>query len=58
MDGPAFLPVLLAEDRPAPAEPVGRMEIALGSVVVRVEADVDGPALRRVLEVVRGLGPP
>jgi transposase len=55
MDGPAFLPVLLAEDRPAPAEPVGRMEIALGSVVVRVGADVDGPALRRVLEVVRGL---
>jgi transposase len=55
MDGPAFLPVLLAEDRPAPAEPVGRMEIALASVVVRVGADVDGPALRRVLEVVRGL---
>jgi transposase len=50
-----FVPVLLAEDSPAPAEATGRMEIALGSVVVRVGADVDGPALRRVLEVVRGL---
>ena len=53
--GPAFVPVLLAEDSAAPAEPVGRMEIALGPAVVRVGADVDGPALRRVLEVVRGL---
>ena len=53
--GPGFVPVLLAEDGAAPAAPVGRMEIALGSVVVRVGADVDGPALRRVLEVVRGL---
>jgi transposase len=52
---PGFVPVLLAEDRPAPVEPVGRMEIALGSVVVRVGVDVDGPALRRVLEAVRGL---
>jgi transposase len=53
--GPGFVPVLLAEDGAVPAAPVGRMEIALGSVVVRVGADVDGPALRRVLEVVRGL---
>src|SRR3712207_208132 len=52
---PRFVPVLLAEDSAAPAEAVGRMEIALGSVVVRVGADVDGPALRRVLEAVRGL---
>jgi transposase len=52
---PGFVPVLLAEDSAAPAAPVGRMEIALGSVVVRVGADVDGPALRRVLEVVRDL---
>ena len=50
-----FVPVLLAEDGPAPAEPAGRMEIALGPVVVRVGADVDAAALRRVLEVVRGL---
>jgi transposase len=50
-----FMPVLLAEDSAAPAETVGRMEIALGSVVVRVGVDVDGPALRRVLEAVRGL---
>jgi transposase len=53
--GPGFVPVLLAESGAAPAAPVGRMEIALGSVVVRVGADVDGPALRRVLEVVQGL---
>ena len=50
-----FVPVLLAEDGPAPAEPAGRMEIALGPVIVRVGADVDAAALRRVLEVVRGL---
>ena len=53
--GPAFVPVLLAEDRPAPAEAVSRMEIAFGPAVVRVGADVDAAALRRVLEVVRGL---
>ena len=53
--GPAFVPVLMAEDRPAPAEPVGWMEIAFGPAVVRVGADVDAKALRRVLEVVRGL---
>jgi transposase len=53
--GSAFVPVLVAEDGAAPAQPVGRMEIALGPVVVRVEADVDAGALRRVLEVVRGL---
>ncbi len=50
-----FVPVLLAEDTAAPTEPVGRMEIALGPVVVRVGADVDAGALRRVLEVVRNL---
>ena len=53
--GPGFVPVLLAEDSPAPAEAVGRMEIAFGPAVVRVGADVDAKALRRVLEVVRGL---
>ena len=37
------------------AEMAGRMEIALGPAVVRVGADVDAAALRRVLEVVRGL---
>jgi hypothetical protein len=31
------------------------MEITLGPIVIRVGADVDGAALRRVLEVVRGL---
>ena len=52
---PGFLPVLLAEGSAPPAKAVGRMEIALGPAVVRVGVDVDGPALRRVLEVVRSL---
>ena len=55
---PGFVPVLLAEDSAPPAEAVGRMEIALGPAVVRVGADVDAAALRRVLEAVRGLGLP
>jgi transposase len=54
VSGPGFVPILLAEDSAAPVT-TGQMEIALGSVVVRVGADVNGPALRRVLEVVRGL---
>ena len=54
-DAPGFVPVLLAEDSAPPAEAVGRMEIALGPAVVRVGTDVDAAALRRVLEVVRGL---
>jgi transposase len=54
-DAPAFVPVVVAEDGPAPAGAAGRMEIALGPVVVRVGADVDAAALRRVLEAVRGL---
>ena len=53
--GPGFVPVLLAEDGAPPAEATGRMEIALGPAVIRVGADVDAAALRRVLEVVRGL---
>ena len=51
---PAFVPVL-AEAKLAPAEMPCRMEIALGPAVVRVGADVDAAALRRVLEVVRSL---
>jgi transposase len=55
-EAPAFVPVVVAEDGAAtPAEMTGRMEIALGPAVVRVGADVDAAALRRVLEVVRGL---
>ena len=54
-EAPAFVPVLLAEDGPAPTEVSGRIEIALGPAVVRVGADVDAAALRRVLEVVRSL---
>src|SRR3954464_10743824 len=45
VSGPAFVPVLLAEDSTASPEPAGRMEIALGPVVVRVGADVDATAL-------------
>ena len=52
---PGFVPVVVAEDDPAPAGAAGRIEIALGPAVVRVGADVDAAALRRVLEVVRGL---
>ena len=53
---PAFVPVVVAEGAvAAPAEMAGRMEIALGPAVIRVGADVDATALRRVLEVVRGL---
>ncbi len=54
-EAPAFVPVAVAEGAAAPAETMGRMEIALGPVVVRVGADVDAAALHRVLEVVRGL---
>ena len=53
--GSGFVPVLLAEDSSVPAEPAGQMEIVLGPAVIRVGADVDAAALRRVLEVVRGL---
>jgi transposase len=52
---PAFVPVVVAEDNLAPAGMPCRIEIALGPAVVRVGADVDAAALRRVLEVVRGL---
>ncbi len=45
---PAFVPVLMAEDGAPPSEVAGRIEIALGSAVVRVGADVDAaPASRR-----------
>ena len=54
-EGPGFVPVVVAEDEPAPAGAAGRIEIALGPAVVRVGADVDAAALRRVLEAVRGL---
>jgi transposase len=53
--GPGFVPVLVTDEGTAPAEPGGRMEIALGPAVVRAGSDVDAAALRRVLDVVRGL---
>ena len=55
-EAPAFVPVVVAEDGAvAPAEMTGQMEIALGPAVIRVGADVDAAALRRVLEVMRDL---
>jgi len=54
-EAPAFVPVVVAEDAATSPELAGRIEIALGPAVVRVGADVDAAALRRVLEVVRGL---
>ena len=55
LGGPGFVPVLLAEDGAPPVEAASRMEIALGPAVIRVGADVDAAALRRVLEAVRSL---
>ena len=55
ISGPAFVPVLMAEDSTGPTEPVGQIEVAFGPAVVRVGADVDAAALRRVLEVLRDL---
>ena len=55
ISGATFVPILLADDGAAPATAASRMEIVLGPVVVRVGADVDVAALRRVLEAVRGL---
>src|SRR4051794_8017574 len=54
-EAPAFVPGGGAGDAPGPARTAGRIEIALGPAVVRVGADVDAAALRRVLEAVRGL---
>ncbi len=54
-EAPEFVPVVVTEDRATVAEMAGRIEIALGPAVVRIGADVDAAALRRVLEVVRGL---
>ena len=54
-EAPEFVPVVVAENAATPPEIAGRMEIALGPAVVRVGADVDAAALRRVLEVVRDL---
>jgi transposase len=55
-EAPGVVPVVVAEGgAAAPAEMAGQMEIVLGPAVVRVGADVNGPALRRVLEAVRGL---
>ena len=54
-EAPEFVPVVVTEGAATPAEMASRMEITLGPAVVRVGADVDAAALRRVLEVVRDL---
>src|SRR4051794_31165319 len=54
-EAPGFVPVVVAEDGPAPAGTAGRIEIALGPAVGRVGAAVAAAALRRVLEAGRGL---
>jgi transposase len=54
-EAPEFVPVVVTDDRATAAAMAGRIEIALGPAVVRVGADVDAAALRRVLEVVRSL---
>ena len=54
-EAPEFVPVVVAENAAVLADTGGRMEIALGPAIVRVGADVDAAALRRVLEVVRSL---
>ena len=55
-EAPGFVPVVVAEERRRHRPRLaGRIEIALGPAVVRVGADVDAAALRRVLEAVRGL---
>jgi hypothetical protein len=50
-----FVLLIMTAGGSALAAMAGRMEIALGPAVVRVGADVDAAALRRVLEVVQGL---
>jgi transposase len=52
---PEFVPVVVTKGVATPAAMAGRIDIALGPAVVRVGADVDATALRRVLEVVQGL---
>jgi transposase len=47
-------PTLGMEERQPASRPGGRMEIVLpGDIVVRVDAQVDGAALRRVLDALR-----
>ena len=47
-------PTLDTEERQPASRPGGRIEIALpGEIIVRVDAEVDGAALRRVLDALR-----
>jgi transposase len=49
----AFVPVVAAIEAPASAKPAGLIEIALGTMVVRVPPEVDGRLLARVLRAVK-----
>ena len=50
----AFVPVVAAaEAPPASAKPAGLIEIALGTMIVRVPPEVDGRLLAKVLRAVR-----
>ena len=52
---PAFVPVTVVSETPESETAGGLMEIAIGSVSVRLTGAVDITALRRVLEVIRSL---
>ncbi len=52
---PAFVPVTVVSETPEREPAGGRMEIAIGSVSVRLTGTVDATALRQVLEVIRSL---
>jgi transposase len=52
---PAFVPVTVVSETPESETAGGLMEIAIGSVSVRLTGAVDTTALRRVLEVIRSL---
>lgn len=54
--GAGFVPVVVGEPPVVvPAGPTGRIEVAIGGVVVRVDGVVDGATLDRVLDAVRRL---
>ena len=48
-----FVPVVAAAEAPASARPAGLIEIALGTMIVRVPPEVDGRLLAKVLRAVK-----
>ena len=49
----AYVPVVAAVEAPASARPAGLIEIALGTMIVRVPPEVDGRLLAKVLRAVK-----